>query len=85
MRIRLTRVTLPRLTAVEVKEKTLAKVFLYLNGIIVDGYFLTRDQGALVVGLLESHTLQSSVHFRPEMRVAEPFVISRRDHVASHI
>ncbi len=28
--------------------RTLAKAFLYLGGIIVDGDFLARDQGALV-------------------------------------
>ena len=44
------------------KEKTLAKVFLYLNGIIVDGYFLTWDQGALVAGLL-GHTVLCKVVF----------------------
>ena len=37
------------------ERRTLAKVFLYLDGIIVDGDFLARDQGTLVTGLLEGH------------------------------
>ena len=35
--------------------RTLAEVSLYLDGITVYGYFLARDQGSLVVGLLGGH------------------------------
>ena len=37
-------------------SKTLTKVFLYLDSVIVDRNFLTGDEGALVGGLLEGHT-----------------------------
>ena len=39
------------------ERRTLAKVSLYLDSIAVDGYFLTWDQGTLVTGLLEGHTV----------------------------
>jgi hypothetical protein len=53
------------------KEKTLAEIFLYLDSIIVDGYFLTRDQGALVAGLLEGHSCKVVFTF-DRKREAEP-------------
>ena len=37
------------------KDQTLTKVSLYLNGILVDRDSLTLDKGAFVTGLLEGH------------------------------
>lgn len=37
------------------KDQTLTKVSLYLDGILVDRDSLTWDEGALVSGLLEGH------------------------------
>jgi hypothetical protein len=38
------------------ESKTLTKVSLYLDSVIVDGNFLTGDEGTLVAGLLKGHT-----------------------------
>jgi hypothetical protein len=43
----------------EVKDRTLTKVSLYLDSILVDRDRLTRDKSALVAGLLESHKVFS--------------------------
>ena len=62
------------------KDQTLTKVFLYLDGILVDRDGLTWDKGALVSGLLEGH---KDVHLEKQTERERPRLVnSRGNHVA---